>query len=81
MFTDFERDKSSGVGVMFEDFITAVATFVYVNEGTKPVTIADVAMTFNTTPELVREAVENHPWLFSEHDDDPSKQIIMSDGE
>lgn len=39
------------------------------------------AIVFNTTPSLVREAVEAHPWLYSTHEDDPSKQTIQSDGE
>jgi hypothetical protein len=74
MFTEFERDKDVGVGVMFEDFITAVGMMVYTNERT--VTVSDVALAFNTTPELVREAAEAHPWLFVR--DDGS---IESDGE
>lgn len=81
MFTQFERDKSVGLGVMFDDFITAVGIYVYTNEGVRAVTVSDVVMTFNTTPQLVREAVAAHPWLFSHHNDDPSKQAIESDGE
>jgi hypothetical protein len=74
MFTQFERDKEAGVGVMFEDFITAVGMMVYTNERT--VTVSDLALAFNTTPELVREAAEAHPWLLVR--DDGS---IESDGE
>lgn len=81
MFTEFERDKSTGLGVMFEDFITAVGLYVYTNEDSRTVSIAETAMTFNTTPELVREAVAAHPWLYSHHHDDPAKQLIESDGE
>jgi len=81
MFTDFEREKNAGVGVMFDDFVTAVGMYVYTNEGKRDVSVADVALTFNTTPELVREAVEDHPWLFCHDDTDPAKQIIHSDGE
>lgn len=81
MFTEFERNKSAGVGVMFDDFVTAVGMYVYTNEGKRDVSVADVALAFNTTPELVREAVEDHPWLVSYDDTDPAKQIIHSDGE
>lgn len=81
VFTEFERDRGSSVGVMFDDFVTAVAMLVYTNEGVRKVSVADVALTFNTTPALVREAVAEHPWLFSHHDDDPAAQIIESDGE
>lgn len=80
-FTEFERDRSVGVGVMFDEFATAVGIYVYTNEGARSVTVADVAMAFNTTPDLVREAVKSHYWLHSYHDDDPAKQVIESDGE
>ena len=81
MFTEFERDDAIGVGVMFENFVTAVGIYVYTNEDIRKVSIADVAITFNTTPELVREAVATHPWLYSLHHDDPARQMIESDGE
>lgn len=81
IFTEFERDPSASTGVMFEHFVTAVGIYVYVNEGARRVSIADVAMTFNTTPDLAREAVAAHPWLYSSHNDDPTKQTIESDGE
>lgn len=81
MFTDFERDTSADVGVMFDHFITAVGIYVQTNEDARKVTVADVALAFNTTPELAREAVEAHPWLFTAHDPDPTKQFIESDGE
>lgn len=80
-FTDFERDASVGVGVMFADFVTAVGMYVYTNEGSREVTIADIAMTFNTTPVLAREAIEDHPWLFLRDDADPAKATVVSDGE
>ena len=79
MFTQFERDKDVGVGVMFEDFITAVGMMVYTNE--RKVSVADLALAFNTTPDLVREAVDAHPWLYTHNDADPAKQIVESDGE
>lgn len=79
MFTEFERDKEAGVGVMFEDFITAVGMMVYTNE--RKVTVAEVALAFNTTPDLVREAVAEHPWLYTDHNADPAQQTIESDGE
>lgn len=76
MFTEFERDKEVGVGVMFEDFITAVGMFVYTNESARKVSVADVAVAFNTTPDLAREAAEAHPWLHVREDGS-----IESDGE
>ena len=82
VFTEFERDPDADVGVMFEDFIKAVGIFVYTNENAhRSVNIADVATAFNTTPDLVREAVAIHPWLHSVHNEDPALQTIESDGE
>jgi hypothetical protein len=85
LFTEFERDPNAETGVMWETFITAIGVFVYTNEDKRPgPTVADAALAFNTTPDLVREAVGEHPWLFAEWADDekdPNKQFIMSDGE
>ena len=76
---DFERDTDTA-GVHWEHFVTAVGIFVYMQE-TFP-TVADVALTFNATPEAVREAAAQHPWLFvSGEDSDPTKQHIETDGE
>lgn len=80
-FTSFERDPDAEVGVMWDGFLTAVSVFVYTNEDTRRVTVADVALAFNTTPELVREAVAEHPWLYTREHDDPAQQIIESEGE
>lgn len=82
MFVQFERDQDASVGVMWRDFVTAVGIAVYTNEGTgRSVTVAYLATIFNTTPELVREAIDEHPWLFSEQNDDSARQVVMSDGE
>lgn len=80
-FTEFERDPDAMTGVMFDNFITAIGVWVYVNEGRRYLTVAEAALVFNTTPELVREAVQTHPWLYSRPHDDPAKQLIESDGE
>lgn len=73
LFTDFERDPDARIGVMWSDFTTAVAMLVYTN-GSSHVDVA--ALAFNTTPALVREAAEQHPWLFVHADG-----TIESDGE
>lgn len=44
--------------------------------GARKVSVADIAMVFNTTPELTREAVAAHPWLFTHHDDNPADQFV-----
>lgn len=81
VFTEFERDPDAEIGVLFGDFITAVGIYVYTNEGSRDVSVADVAVAFNTTVELVRDAVSEHPWLLMHEGEDPSQQFIESDGE
>jgi hypothetical protein len=80
-FTEFERDENAGTGVFFNHFITAVGIYVFTNEGTRDVSVADIAMAFNTTPDLAREAINEHPWLFLHDHDDPANAIVESDGE
>jgi len=72
-FTQFERDEDAPVGVMWRDFVTAVGVMVYT--ANTPPTVEAVALAFNTTRDLVREAVDEHPWLFISGD------RIESDGE
>lgn len=81
LFTNFERDENAEIGVMWRSFVTAVGIYVYTNEGARKVSVADVALAFNTTPELAREAVQEHPWLCCGADGDPSQALIESDGE
>ena len=46
------------------------------------VTVADAAKAFCTTSIKVRQAIEDHPWMFvSGPDRDPSKQFIEHEGE
>ncbi len=78
-FTDFERDTETP-GVHWEHFVTAVGIWTYVRPDAAP-TVADAASAFNTTADLVREAVSDHPWIFCNDDPDPAKQFIEMDGE
>lgn len=81
-FTAFERDPAAATGVMWSDFVVALGIWVYCNEDTRRVTVIDAAQAFNTTADLVREAVDEHPWLaLSDHDGDDSLCGIFSDGE
>jgi len=80
-FTDFERNPGADTGVMWDNFVTAVAVYVCTNEDAFDVSVQDVAEAFNTTPELVREAVDEHPWLTRSGDDHPLQDLIESEGE
>ena len=41
----------------------------------RAVTVQEAAMTFNAVPEVIRQAVEDHPWMFLDGDN------IEHDGE
>ena len=76
LFTDFERDSNAKIGVMWNDFVTAVGMYVYTNEPAGEVFVSDIAMCFNTTLTIAREAVDEHHWLHRNPDDS-----VQSDGE
>ena len=65
-YISFERNEDADVGIMWSDFITAVGVFVGTNGGKS--TVKNIAMSFNTTPELVREAIDAHYWLVASAD-------------
>lgn len=69
-------------GIMIDDFGRALVTWTAMQNRT-PVTVAEAAMAFNTSPEIVREAIENASWILvaNEAEPDPTKQRIELDGE
>jgi hypothetical protein len=68
-------------GVFADDFCRALLTWVAMQDR-EGVTVAEAALAFNTTPDVIREGIEEGYWT-SWHgpDDDPTKQIIELDGE
>ncbi|MDG3444668.1 hypothetical protein [Nitrospirillum amazonense] len=78
MFTDILPDDAD-TGVTWTALSGAISTWAWMQE--RPVTVAEAAATFNTTPEHVREAIDQHPWAYLEGDgDDPTAQFIEHDG-
>lgn len=79
----FEGEPDAGAGIFMEDLGRALVIWtVMVFEGKDQVTVADAALAFNTTPEIIREAIEDAMWIgWHGPDDDPTKQIIETDGE
>ncbi len=74
-----EPDDEAGVGI--DDLGRALLTWTAMQEKTP--TVADAAMTFNTSPEIIREAVEGAHWIFvsaPEGETDPTKQPLELDG-
>ena len=79
----FEDDPDAGAGIFMDDLGRALVLWTtMVFQGKDTVTVADAALAFNTTPEIIREAVDGAMWV-SWHgpSDDPTKQILETDGE
>lgn len=76
----FTRDQfaSEGddVGVYIDQLGRALLVWTTMQDRIR-VTVAEAALAFNTTPEIIREAVEDQMWIFVSGDsDDPQKQFL-----
>lgn len=82
----FERSQFAApdddAGVMIDGLGRALVTWTAMQDR-YPVTVADAALAFNTTPEVIREAIEDAHWIVvvNESSPDPTKQLIELDGE
>lgn len=81
----FERsqfaDPDDNAGVFIDCLGRALVIWTAMQDRS-PVTVAEAAVAFNTTPEVIREAVEDASWISVEGpDDDPTKQRLELDGE
>ena len=67
-------------GIALRDVARAIMIWAAMNS--RPITVSECAMTFNTSVDLVREAVHDGYWTFLSPDDesDPTKQFIEVDG-
>lgn len=83
LFTEILPDDDDDAGIHLGDFSTAISVWSFMQNSEKPQSVADVALAFNTTPELVRRGVTDHYWLFlsPENERDPTKQFINHEGE
>jgi len=83
LFTEIMPDDDGEAGIHRQEFATAVSVWSFMQNSEKQTTVADVALAFNTTPELVRQAVEDHYWMSLDNPDepDPTKQTIWHEGE
>lgn len=80
-YTDILSDDSDEAGIHVGQLAEAISVWAWMQQN-GPQTVAAAALTFNTTPQHVREAIEIHPWAFlSGPSDDPLKQVIEHDGE
>jgi hypothetical protein len=75
-------DDDSEAGIHEGQLAEAISVWAWMQSSPKPQTVAAAALTFNTTPALVRRVIAIHPWAFlTGPDDDPTKQRIEHDGE
>ena len=73
--------EGDDAGIFIDGLGRALVTWVAMQDRS-PVTVAEAALAFNTTPEIIREAVEEAMWIGVEGpDDDPSKQRLELDGD
>lgn len=82
----FERSQFGSpddeAGIMIGRLGTALVTWTAM-QNRMPITVAEAALAFNTTPEVIREAIEDASWIYiatREDITDPAKQIIELDG-
>lgn len=75
----FESDLDEA-GVHFESFGPALVTWVAMQDRAH-VTVAEAALAFNTTPEIIREAVHDAYWAFLNGEDSDPDQAIELEGE
>lgn len=81
----FEREmfdpEDSDAGIFVSHLGRALITWVAM-QNRHPVTVAEAAAAWNTTPDIIRDAVEEAMWIGIEGpDDDPTKQRLELDGE
>ena len=75
-----ETDDDADSGVRLHDIGRAIMIWAVMNYG-RPLSVAEAALAFNTTTEIVRDAVEEDSWAFLTGDEtDPHKEFIEVDG-
>jgi hypothetical protein len=79
---DFFMSPDDYVGIQFEDFIIAVATWGWMRPGNQP-TVREAAEQFGVVDQVIVNAVKRHPWMFLSGEDcaDPTTIKIEFDGE
>ena len=76
-------DQDNGeAGITIGDVGRSIMIWASMNYG-GPLTVSECAVTFNTSVDVVREAVRENSWAFLSPDDesDPAIQVIEVDGE
>ncbi|OYY06764.1 MAG: hypothetical protein B7Y70_16035 [Rhizobiales bacterium 35-68-8] len=79
-YDQFADEALNEAGITWPHFLNALSVWSFMQG--RPVTVAEASLTFNTSADLIRKAVREHPFLVLEGDDDsPATQMIEHDGE
>lgn len=83
LYTDILPDHINEPGIHQSQLAEAISVWTWMQAGPHAQTVASVARAFNTTVQIIRDAIDIlHPWIFvTGPDDDPEKQLIEHDGE
>jgi hypothetical protein len=76
VYTNVLSDEAGDAGIHIGQLGDAISVWAWMQDGDEPQTVATAALTFNTTPALVRQAIAIHPWVVL-----TGKQRIEHDGE
>ncbi len=79
----FTKEQFAGegdeAGVFWDGLSASLITWTAMQDRT--MTVADAAAAFNTSPDVIRSAIEDAMWIgYSGPDDDPTKQPLELDG-
>jgi hypothetical protein len=83
LYTDILDNDDEEPGVRRRDLSAAVSCWSWMQDRPERVSVAEAARAFNTTPDLIRQAVRDGYWTFLDpaEEADPAKQFIEHDGE
>jgi hypothetical protein len=79
---DFFVGEDDEAGIPWDNFLTALQVWSFLRPSDERATVQEAADQFDVTTDVIRQAVNEHPWmLLMGPDDDPTKQQIDHDGE
>jgi hypothetical protein len=83
-YIDILEDDDHEPGIHRREFAEAVSVWAWMTGQHDPRSVAEASLTFNTTPDMIRRAIDDHAWMFrgwGVHTTEPLLQFIEHDGE
>lgn len=78
----FIDDDDDETGIPWNNFVTALQVWSFMRPGNNQATVREAADQFGVADDVIRQAVDEHAWMFlGGPDDDPTKQYIDHEGE